>query len=156
MRLIATRKRHQNSAVLDPWTTVHFSSGLALGLMDAPEESSLAAAIGYEVAEQFVERQAWGEDLFRTHGPEIVLNAVMDAAVFSLGHWLGKACNQNAEKHWHRFLARQTHSVPIVLGLIRTLAGNPDILGLRLREIGEPYAQFLEVESGHLLVQMLP
>ena len=86
MRLIATRKRHQNSAVFDPWTAVHFSTSLALGLMDAPEESSLADAIAYEVAEQFVERQAWGEDLFRTHGPEIVLNAVMDVAVFSLGH----------------------------------------------------------------------
>jgi hypothetical protein len=94
MQLIATRKAHQNKAVLDPWTAVHFSSGLALGLMDTPEETSLAAAIAYEVAEQFIERQAWGKDLFRTHRPETILNAVMDVAVFSIGHWLGRAWNR--------------------------------------------------------------
>jgi hypothetical protein len=36
MRIVATEKAHQNRAVVDPWTVVHFASGLALGLVNAP------------------------------------------------------------------------------------------------------------------------
>ncbi len=94
MQIVATRKSDQNRAVLDPWTAVHFSTGLALGLMDTPFEPSLGAAIAYEVAEQVIERQAWGKEFFNTNRPETMLNAVMDVAVFVAGHWLGTAWNR--------------------------------------------------------------
>ena len=48
MRFVATRKAEQNARGLDPWTLVHFSSGLALGLVDAPLRASLLAAVVYD------------------------------------------------------------------------------------------------------------
>ena len=93
MRLIATRKSDQNRTGLDPWTIVHFSAGLALGLVNAPLRWALTAAVAYEFAEQVVERQRWGQKLFATSGPEAVLNAVLDTAVFAAGHDLGRRWN---------------------------------------------------------------
>ena len=95
MQILATRKSQQNRAVIDPWTAVHFSTGLALGLMDAPVEPTLTAAVAYELAEQVIERQAWGKDFFKTNHPETVWNAVMDVAMFAAGHWLGRAWNRS-------------------------------------------------------------
>jgi len=95
MTIIATRKDEQNVAAIDPWTLVHFSSGLALGLMDLPRERCVAASVGYEVVEQFVERQRWGQELFETRRPESVTNALVDVAVFALGHWLGERWNRS-------------------------------------------------------------
>lgn len=98
MRIIATRKAQQNRAVIDPWTIVHFSTGLALGLMDVPFERSVGAALGYEIAEQFVERQGWGRDFFNTSGPESLPNALMDMAVLSLGHRVGALWNRTGRR----------------------------------------------------------
>lgn len=98
LQILATRKAHQNHAVLDPWTAVHFSSGLACGLMDAPFEASVTAAVAYEFVEQYVERQTWGKELFQTSRPETLLNAVMDVAVFTAGHWLGRAWNRTGAR----------------------------------------------------------
>ena len=96
MKLIATKKSEQNVAAVDPWTLVHFSTGLALGLMDVPPVRAFGAAAGYEVVEQWVERQEWGQDLFETHRPESAANAFVDLAVFAAGHWLGGRWNRNA------------------------------------------------------------
>lgn len=93
MPLVATRKAHQNRSALDPWTLVHFSTGLALGLLDAPFRASLAAAALYEVAEQVVEREDWGRRFFRTSGPEVPSNAVLDVLVLAAGHRLGQWWN---------------------------------------------------------------
>ena len=93
MKLIATRKADQNQTAVDPWTVVHFATGLALGLMSLPLRRSLVAAVAYELAEQVLERQPWGRALFVTSGPEILANAVVDTAVFALGHGLGKRWN---------------------------------------------------------------
>ena len=93
MKLIATEKADQNRAILDPWTVVHFSSGLALGLMNIPLRWSIPVAAAYEALEQYVERRQWGQELFETAGPERVPNAVMDVAVFAAGHWLGGRWN---------------------------------------------------------------
>jgi len=93
VKIVATRKDEQNLAAVDPWTLVHFSTGLALGLMDVRRDRSVAASIGYEVVEQFVERQPWGREIFETQRPESVANAVVDVAVFALGHWLGRRWN---------------------------------------------------------------
>lgn len=89
MKLIATRRTDQNRAAIDPWTAVHMSAGLAFGLMAIPRAWSLAAAVGYEVLEQYFERTETGRRLFETKGPETAGNAVVDTAIFMAGHWLG-------------------------------------------------------------------
>ncbi len=93
MRLVATRKSEQNRAGLDPWTLVHLSAGLALGLLDVPLRRSLAAAAVYELAEQVFERTESGQGFFRTSGPEVVLISAVDLAVLVAGHWLGQRWN---------------------------------------------------------------
>ena len=93
MRWIATTKAEQNRRAVDPWTAVHLSSGLALGLMDVPLRAAVAAAVAYELAEQVFERYDFGRRFFRTSGPEIVANALVDTAVLAVGHWLGQKWN---------------------------------------------------------------
>lgn len=93
MRLVATRKSHQNSAVLDPWTGVHAGIGLAFGLTEVPFWTAAAVAIGYELVEQQAERSRVGQELFQTSGPETPLNAVADVMVFLGAWWLGRRWN---------------------------------------------------------------
>ena len=59
--VLATQKADQNRAAFDPWTAVHLSAGLALGLTDVPRRWALAASVAYEVAEQVFERRDWGK-----------------------------------------------------------------------------------------------
>ena len=94
VQVLATEKAHQNHAIVDPWTVVHFSTGLAMGLMDLPLRECVAAALAYEAVEQVVERQNWGKDLFKTSGPETFLNAAMDMGALAVGHWLGNLWNR--------------------------------------------------------------
>jgi len=96
MKLVATAKPEQNRALLDPWTVVHFSSGLATGLMGIRWDWSISAAVMYEVVEQYAERQGWGQELFDTSFHESIPNAVADVAVFAVGHWLGELWNGTA------------------------------------------------------------
>jgi hypothetical protein len=96
MKILATQKKEQNEAVLDPWTVVHFSFGLALGLMNAPLRASLAAAAAYELVEQYFERHDAGKELFDTKGPEAIPNAIVDLVVLAAGHQLGKMWNNSA------------------------------------------------------------
>jgi len=84
MKVVATRKDDQNVAALDPWTLVHFSSGLALGLMEVSLDKAIGVAVGYEL----------GQDLFETSRPERPVNAVMDLVAFGVGHWLGGIWNR--------------------------------------------------------------
>lgn len=95
MRIVAVRKSEQNSAAVDPWTLVHFSAGLALGLVNAPFDKALGAAVGYEIVEQFAERREWGQEFFDTAGPEHLMNAAVDLGLFALGHWLGERWNRS-------------------------------------------------------------
>lgn len=94
MKLVATRKAEQNQAAVDPWTAVHFSTGLAFGLMNLPLRWAIAASLIYEVAEQVFERRDWGKDLFETAGPETLPNAIVDTATLIVGHRLGRRWNQ--------------------------------------------------------------
>jgi hypothetical protein len=94
MKLIATSKPEQNSTVADPWTVVHFGAGLALGLVNIPLRWSIAAAVAYELVEQYAERSEEGKEFFDTAGPEIVPNAILDLAVFAAGHQLGQMWNR--------------------------------------------------------------
>ena len=93
MRLLATRKSRQTRAVLDPWTVVHFSAGLAAGLTRIPLRWVLAGAVAYEVVEQVLERKRIGQEAFNTSGPETTPNALMDVAVCVAGHRLGELWN---------------------------------------------------------------
>lgn len=93
MKVVATEKAEQNKTVLDPWTIVHFASGLALGLVNAPLKVWLPLATAYEVAEHFLEESEVGQDVFKTSGPEVVPNAILDLVVFAAGHQLGKLWN---------------------------------------------------------------
>jgi hypothetical protein len=98
MKLIATRKGEQNSAVLDPWTFVHFAAGLAAGLMALPRDWSVAGAVAYEMVEQYAERQRWGQDVFETTREESVPNAVVDVIVFAVGHRCGEVWNRTSRR----------------------------------------------------------
>lgn len=94
MKIVATRKAEQNRAVLDPWTVVHFAAGLASGLVNAPLRVTLPLAVLYEVGEYVLESNDVGQEIFDTSGPEAVPNAVVDVAVFALGHELGSRWNR--------------------------------------------------------------
>lgn len=94
MNIIATRKAEQNEAAVDPWSLVHLSTGLALGLMNVPIRWALGASLAYEVAEQWFERRAWGQDFFATHGPESLPNAIVDSVAFFAGYRLGELWNR--------------------------------------------------------------
>lgn len=94
MKIVATRKDEQNRAAVDPWTLVHFSTGLALGLMDFRLLEALGASAGYEIVEQFVERKEWGQEFFHTRRPESLPNALVDLAVFAVGFWAGSLWNR--------------------------------------------------------------
>ena len=94
MKLIATAKPDQNRAAVDPWTVVHFSAGLAAGLIEIAPRTAFGAAVAYEVVEQLFERDERGKNFFKTSGPEHPANAVVDLAIFALGHWLGRRWNR--------------------------------------------------------------
>ena len=93
MKLVAPKTGEQNRAIADPWTVVHFAAGLAAGLVEMPREWALTAAVAYELAEQYAERQDWGQEFFETSREESVPNAAMDLAAFAVGHWLGELWN---------------------------------------------------------------
>lgn len=95
MKILATGKSEQNEAALDPWTLIHFSTGLALGLMEVPPDRAYGAAVAYEIVEQYVERAKWGQDLFESDRPETAINALVDLAAFGVGHWLGGQWNRS-------------------------------------------------------------
>lgn len=94
LKIVATTKSEQNTAVLDPWTVVHFASGLVSGLVDAPLRVTLPLAVLYEMAEQAIESGEVGQEVFETTGPETLPNAVVDVGVFVLGHVLGRRWNR--------------------------------------------------------------
>ncbi len=93
MKLIATHKAEQNRAAIDPWTAVHLSAGLAMGLMEVGLGRALLGAIAYEAIEQVVERNDAGKAFFQTAGPEGLYNVAVDVAVFVVGHALGREWN---------------------------------------------------------------
>ncbi|HUO87289.1 MAG TPA: hypothetical protein VM617_07845, partial [Thermoanaerobaculia bacterium] len=94
MRWLARRKAEQNQAAVDPWTVVHFASGLAAGLVGMPLTRALGLAVAYEGVEQVLERSSAGQDLLETSGPESLPNLLVDLAVFAVGHQLGRRWNR--------------------------------------------------------------
>lgn len=98
MKLFARRKSEQNHAAVDPWTLVHFATGMAAGLMDLSFPRAIGVALGYELMEQYVERQSWGQELFQTSRPETGPNAVMDLVAYGAGYWAGTWWNRTADE----------------------------------------------------------
>jgi hypothetical protein len=94
VKIVATQKGEQNDAIVDPWIVVHFASGLALGLINAPLRWWLPVAAAYEVAEHYIEKSEAGKELFDSSGPEVIPNAILDLAVFAAGHRLGRLWNR--------------------------------------------------------------
>lgn len=95
MKFLATSKVDQNSTVVDPWTVVHFSMGLAAGLANISPPVALAGAVAYEFAEQVFERSEAGQSFFNVSGPEIPANAMVDVVVFAVGQYLGRLWNES-------------------------------------------------------------
>ncbi len=93
LKLLALRKADQNRAIVDPWTLVHLSTGLAFGLIDIPPRHAVFTAVAYELGEQRFERRESGREFFRTAGPESLVNAAVDVGAFLIGHWLGRRWN---------------------------------------------------------------
>jgi hypothetical protein len=94
MKIVATEKAEQNRAVADPWTVVHFATGLAFGLINAPLRWWLPAAAAYEVVEHYIEKSDAGKEIFNTSGPEVLPNSLLDLAAFAAGHQLGRLWNR--------------------------------------------------------------
>ena len=95
MRLVAIKKSHQNEAWIDPWSAVHATSGLALGLTGVGFWTSIAAAVIYDVLEQLFERSPYGQKFFNTSGPESWGNVITDLLLFSTGWYLGDKYNRS-------------------------------------------------------------
>lgn len=93
MKLLAHDKSEQNRAAVDPWTLVHFATGLASGLTGWPLRWSLLASVAYEGVEQLAERKRLGQRLFKTSRPESLPNVLVDVGVFAVGHALGRRWN---------------------------------------------------------------
>lgn len=93
MKLIATTKAEQEHAAIDPWTVVHFGLGLAAGLMNMRFGTTLAANVGFELAESYFQRSEFGQRLFAVSSPENPVNTLADIAVVQLGWWLGRKWN---------------------------------------------------------------
>lgn len=94
-KLFATKKSEQNVSVTDPWTAIHFSFGLATGLVDVPFGWMLAAAVGYEL----LERNVYGNEsvlrFFHVSEPESPANSVADVVVATIGWYLGRRWNRS-------------------------------------------------------------
>jgi hypothetical protein len=73
---------------------VHFATGRARGLVNAPRRWWRPGAAADEGAEHYKEKSETGQELFDTSGPEIVPNALLDLAVFAAGHQLGRLWNR--------------------------------------------------------------
>lgn len=102
MRIIAREKAEQSVALVDPWTAVHFSSGLGFGLMNVGFWPSMAVNVGYEVLEYHFQRDKRGIEFFQVSQPENPSNSVTDMLVFALGWYLGRKWNKTSgPEHEH-------------------------------------------------------
>jgi len=108
MVILALDKDDQNEALVDPWSAVHATSGLALGLTDVSFFASITAAILFDVFEHLFERSKYGQRFFNTSGPESWGNVITDLVLFSGGWWLGNRYNQTGKPSRVRNFGRLT------------------------------------------------
>jgi len=93
MKIIAFEKQDQNDAWIDPWSVVHFATGLAFGLVGVSFWKTFGAGIAWDIFEQYAERADWGQKLFQTSGPESFGNVAVDFGLFMGGWKLGQLYN---------------------------------------------------------------
>ena len=94
MKLVATRKKDQNVAVIDPWTAVHAGMGLAIGLVGIPMHWALAGSVAYEFLERPFEAAGFGKTFFNVSKPENISNQILDVVVFMSAFELGRRWNK--------------------------------------------------------------
>lgn len=94
MRLVARNKSEQEISAIDPWTVVHFGSGLAMGLLDLSFGTAAALNVGYEVVENVAQRADVGQRFFGVSTPEHPVNALTDIVVVMAGWYLGRRWNE--------------------------------------------------------------
>lgn len=75
----------RNRAPLDAWTPVHVGAGAVFELAGVAFPLALVMAVGYELAEQVIERSEAGQAFFGTQAPESAANVATDLAAFALG-----------------------------------------------------------------------
>ncbi len=97
MVIFAIDKDDQNESLMDPWSFVHGTSGLAFGLTGINFWTSISAAVIYDVLEQIAERNPIGQKLFATSGPESFGNVIVDLLLFAGGWWLGARYNATGD-----------------------------------------------------------
>lgn len=98
MAIVATSRANQNTALFDPWTVVHFSSGLALGLVGVSLPLATVIAVAYEGAEAVARgysNSARARETFLTEPPESAANVFVDVAVLVVGARLGRAWRES-------------------------------------------------------------
>ncbi len=93
MIAFAIRKEHQNEALFDPWSVVHFAFGLAFGLVGFPFLGAVGIAVAYDVLEHAFEDSEFGQRFFNTSGPESGWNIGGDLMLFAGGWFLGDRYN---------------------------------------------------------------
>lgn len=93
IKFIAFEKQDQNDAWVDPWSVVHFATGLAFGLVGVSGWNTLGAGVAWDIVEHFAERAKFGQKFFNTSGPESMGNVLADLALFMGGWKLGQLYN---------------------------------------------------------------
>lgn len=93
MKIIAFEKQDQNEALVDPWSVVHFATGLAFGLIGLSGWKTLGAGVAWDIVEHFAEKAKFGQRFFNTSGPESWGNVATDLALFMGGWKLGQLYN---------------------------------------------------------------
>lgn len=93
MKIVAFEKQDQNEALIDPWSVVHFATGLAFGLVGFGGWKTLGAGVVWDIFEHFAEKAKFGQKFFNTSGPESWGNVATDLALFMGGWKLGQLYN---------------------------------------------------------------
>lgn len=94
MKLVATSREEQEISAVDPWTAVHLSAGLSMGLLDVGFWEMLVVNVGYELLENYVQRREVGKTFFGVSTPEHPANAVVDVVAVMAGWYLGQRWNE--------------------------------------------------------------
>jgi hypothetical protein len=139
VKFIAFEKQDQNDALIDPWSVVHFATGLAFGLIGIRGSYTLVAGVAWDIVEHFLERAKFGQRFFNTSGPESWGNVGTDLALFMGGWKLGQLYNStgpaknpklNPTKARERRAAAQEKN----FGRLTRSSKKPSARGMRQRE----------------------
>ena len=87
MLIFATKIAHIDQAIIDPWTAIHASSGLLLGLLGTCQASTLAIATLWEIIENLpTGRTIWllmGDDHYNGDSWQNIISDILFVTLFS-------------------------------------------------------------------------